>query len=407
MNTPKKIYLDTNMIRKLGLEFYNKEVFNNFQWMCNFFKIEICIPDICVREYLYHLKKQATKRFQKLENCLNKTNEILNCYLDKIEIECRLNLIIDTKEELEKLKEKLLKKLGDLSIRVVENIEIKQDKLIELAINKIAPFGENKDSKGFKDAVMILSVLSDIGDCSRASFCVLLSEDRGIETGIIQLSKRENIEERKLKVVTSFEELNKLLKKHFDNAIFEKFEKLNNKLFEYIKIKNVEILKFIRKYTQFNQSILYNNEFITINYIRDIDIIEIRKPEFLAKEVKGKQESYLLVKVQTNTQCKKNKPSKPETIKVGSVVDMSLPFDEIPTVKDCSKSLIDVLSTLNYDYEDRQIDIIVSVKIMFEYKRSEDWSKIEFSNFSILSSKTTSLFEFPKSFGEEMAICHE
>ena len=112
-------------------------------------QVKIFFPEIVLLELLYHHKFRIEKQLSTL-NQLNKSfenfSDIVIKGLDEFNMEEYFNILKD-------------KYFTELDIIEIPRTKELMDKLIAMSLEKIPPFEKDKSDKGFKDAILLISVM--------------------------------------------------------------------------------------------------------------------------------------------------------------------------------------------------------------------------------------------------------
>ena len=245
----------TRDLSKLPLEEYYK-ILKTLKLNELNYEVDIFFPEIVLLEMISHHKQKLIKELKQLEKLNeefdNIENIIINGYND-----------IDYDSYCEELKTKYFK---DLKI-----IKIPQDKsalfenILEMSLEKKAPFLEGKSDKGFKDSILFISLLK-FAESKVYDKYVLFSNDNGF------INNQDK------------------LKTYFSNYVkqyrrFEGYDKLeiekDKKIMKYLD-NELKLFKNLRQYlenTFFNE---LSNKYNYANYIEiGIEKFEISSCEII------------------------------------------------------------------------------------------------------------------------------
>ncbi|MDR0900812.1 MAG: PIN domain-containing protein [Methanobrevibacter sp.] len=232
MNLNEKIVLviDTNIFyqkkfsdfTKLPLEKYYKTIESIKQSKIEE-NIDIYFPEIVLAEMIIQSKKSCKKELRDSKVFLNKLKN-----LSTIQYEL-YGFDLDTHfEEIEKNHKK--------ELNIIENSisEEKMKEIYKMALEKIPPFVEGKSDKGFKDAIIYLSLI-DFAKKTEYDEYIIISKDKGFKQGKL-ISNFKNRTGKKLEVINK--ELSIAIEEKF--GLFKDLRKyINNELYNEIKDKRV------------------------------------------------------------------------------------------------------------------------------------------------------------------------
>ncbi len=132
-------------------------------------KVTIFIPEIVFLELSKHKFDKLDDRIKNLRNFSEELSSIEGIQIN-----------LDDKLDIEKHFENIRKsKLDEIKIiNIPQDKSNLFDKILDMSLHKIAPFEENASDKGFKDAIIILSLV-DFAKKSEYSKFVLFTKDKG------------------------------------------------------------------------------------------------------------------------------------------------------------------------------------------------------------------------------------
>lgn len=184
-------------------------------------EIKILFPEIVVLELLYHHKRRASDDLKKL-------NKLNNNFINVSDMEIKeLNLDID--QMCANLKIKYFKELNILYIP--KDKESLFNQILKMSLDKIPPFEIGKSDKGFKDAILFLSLI-DYAKNNNFDKMVLFSDDKifkNNEKEFLRLysDEVEYKHSKKLEIVKSKDLIS------YINNEFELFKDLKNYIGKY------------------------------------------------------------------------------------------------------------------------------------------------------------------------------
>lgn len=140
------------------------------------YEVNIFFPEIVLLELLHHLELKLNKKCKDLENF---EKEFKN--FEEITI---INNELNIKKVCENLKKYYFEELNIIPIPSDGNLLF--NKILDKSINKKPPFIESSSDKGFKDAILFLSLLKFAEDNKYDKY-VLFSNDNGFSNNIKEL----------------------------------------------------------------------------------------------------------------------------------------------------------------------------------------------------------------------------
>lgn len=164
-----------NDLSKLPLDEYYK-ILKTLELNDLTYEVSIFFPEIVLLELLHHLELKLNKKYRDLENF---KQEFKN--FEEITI---INNDLNIKKVCENLKNYYFEELNIIPIPSGGNLLF--NKILDMSINKKPPFIEGSSDKGFKDAILFLSLLKFAEDNKYDKY-VLFSSDNGFSNNINEL----------------------------------------------------------------------------------------------------------------------------------------------------------------------------------------------------------------------------
>lgn len=144
----RNVYFDTSILIRLPLTAPSPD-FLNLKDSCDVFETKLLIPELVLKEYINHNKREVFTRLSNIRDSLRVIND---------RVSSTISLSLPEEEPLLKETEELMKKkITDLGIEVFK-IDISTDKLEELALKEIL-FKDRSKKKGLRDSIILLSIL--------------------------------------------------------------------------------------------------------------------------------------------------------------------------------------------------------------------------------------------------------
>jgi hypothetical protein len=175
MSWPKRIFLDTTALYKLGPRPETNVDLAKLLELARIFKIEVSIPIIAWKEYLRHRRKElelARSHLAAAIRELEKYAEDLSSY----------TLLADEINKLDgSLEEHFKKKADEIGLTLVPLPLLNVKELAEMSLANKAPF-QDTDEKGFRDALIMFTVLEEIrGKADQQA--IFVTEDKRLRIG--------------------------------------------------------------------------------------------------------------------------------------------------------------------------------------------------------------------------------
>ena len=155
---PTSIYLDTDRLRSISPFFVNS-TFQEFIRLCQTLKIRVCITEV-VYEELHRYCKESIK--EKRNKCLDHLK-----YLEAFECLADPSIINNLTKPKYKVVDILNKQLDKMKITIINTPNRTLKELQEMAVTYDAAF--QKEDRGFKDTLTLLSIIGGIGVKSQHS----------------------------------------------------------------------------------------------------------------------------------------------------------------------------------------------------------------------------------------------
>ncbi|OGM63618.1 hypothetical protein A2893_02695 [Candidatus Woesebacteria bacterium RIFCSPLOWO2_01_FULL_39_25] len=295
---PKCIYLDTNILRKIGISNYGPAFLELKEWSKNV-KAPIAMPESVWMEWLHDFSESVDKK------ALQTTNNLRD-----------IEIILELKQKQFKLPENYIdiliksikKKIKLMGIEVIEtpkNISIRQ--LVTMAAFKIRPF-EDKREKGFRDTVILYTILEDAKK-RNIKDCLFITEDKIFaHEDVQQIIKKYRVN---IDIADSLETATVLIKSVLDEKIKIFMELKKQKLLNFIKSKQTEIFQYIKDNAELTEDFITKGGLLSkkqeifgqIENIIEFEPLEIESAFEAAKspteEPPPKNSEYILISIKT------------------------------------------------------------------------------------------------------------
>jgi predicted nucleic acid-binding protein len=175
MSWPKRIFLDTTVLYKLGSRPETNVDLAKLLELARIFKIEVSIPIIAWKEYLRHRRKELESARSHLAAAIRE----LEKYADDLS---SYALLADEINKLdENLEARFKDKADEIGLTLVALPLLNVEELAEMSLANKAPF-QDSDEKGFRDALIMFTVLEEIrGKADQQA--IFVTEDKRLRTG--------------------------------------------------------------------------------------------------------------------------------------------------------------------------------------------------------------------------------
>lgn len=256
---------------KLSLNRYYK-IRNSFEFLEIPGEIKIFLPEVVLLELLSQYKMDLEREIKKY----NKQTRKLNKFIEHVN-----ELKIDIEKHCRELEKKYLEELD--IINIPEDKTKLFNEIFKMALDKKAPFvKEDNSDKGFKDSIILLSLLKFVNESSFDKY-IFISNDKGFKNNIPEIqskfSKYTSNPKEKLQIIDE---------KGFEEWFNEEYEL-------YPDLRKILDEKFIPE-LDFNYN---NNASITINcnkfIIDSCDFIKNQTKIYQLNENEFEVEVYFLV----------------------------------------------------------------------------------------------------------------
>lgn len=297
-NFPRSIYIDTNILRKIGITNFGTPFLELKEWSQKF-EAPFVVPQAVWLEWLSDFEQNIKKKSsQTIENL--RSIEILLEMKQK-----QFKLPDDYSGRLVKTIRKKLCFMGIGIANTPQNISIEE--LVRMAAFKIKPF-EDKKEKGFRDTIILYTILEDMKKKSIKEALFVTDDRIFIHDDVNQIVKKYKIN---LSVVFSLEEATDHIKNVLDDVGRKLLEMKKQKLFDFVKTRQDLIFKFIKKNAELTEDFITKGGFLSakrdifgqIEKVLEFEPVEIEGAFEAAKSPSEKQppknSEYILISVKT------------------------------------------------------------------------------------------------------------
>ena len=226
------IYLDTNILRSAGLNL-NKLWMSEVRSFAGERGIHLCITKLVLAEWCEDILESLRRRRQQMLSASD--------FLMEYEIEVPyFNEALLTLPEGNTLIRLISERLGNAGFEIIDNWTGSLEQLIDEAVHHCPPF--EKGDKGFRDAVILESYVLHASQQFENPRVMVISNDEAVGHSQERFS-RQGIDVTIVRASESPDRLKALLDD--ETALFLK--ERENRLFEFVKRHEEEILAFVSK----------------------------------------------------------------------------------------------------------------------------------------------------------------
>jgi len=165
---PRVIYLETSVLRALPIDIANAE-FQELVEMCLPRHIKITVPELALNELL-HARKSS------LHNSIRDLNKIVNGSMFKFS-RPGINWPMDQKGMTQKLEDEIRLILKKYSVGIIKTPKLNMNEILEMAVKKAPPF-EEKGEKGFRDTVILFTIIRYAKRHNKDGLNLVVTKDR-------------------------------------------------------------------------------------------------------------------------------------------------------------------------------------------------------------------------------------
>ena len=295
MSWPKGIYLEASVLCKLPRDVITAEL-ERLKEISIRLNAPIFIPETSFLEWIAGRKETVSKHITNVESGLSEMSKLFD-YVSRITWpKNKQNIIADTEQFTRRIIEKN-------NIKVIDTPPIDLKRLVSMAVDKIKPFQE-KDEKGFRDAVSLFTVLEHAKTQEKGSHVFVAHDEVYKEDGIQDLAKEYNAE---LIVVPSISEAITTLEEFMKNVkiLIATYQKA---LLREFLLQNVDrISEYIRQYGEFPLSFLNRDYHLGFwPSIEDFEVVGVTGIESVTRGVLPQGTSEGRVKISFTVRTKFN-----------------------------------------------------------------------------------------------------
>jgi len=236
-NSP--VYLDANILFPFSITLENP-VFQILLEIAKFWEFDLYLPELAYHEWINKKRDDIEVNVNKIINSykyLENNYELTPIDIDKISGQDIFTKSITVLREY----------LSQKNVNIIESCSIDTKKLIDMSLNNVRPF-EEKGEKGFRDAVILFTVLGHAKSINKS--CTFISNDRVFgHDDILDIAKEHGVKISVYKSIEEFKESMESLKW----KIVEMYKKDElKKLTEFLRTRTEQIADFIRDQGKFS-----------------------------------------------------------------------------------------------------------------------------------------------------------
>jgi len=240
-NFPHVIYFDTNALRELTFGISNVE-YLKLKEFCKSNSIGLAVPEVVVYEWYYMQRREVLSEIDRIKQAIKKTNLLLNITQPEYKVPKKLfpSLASKVNQYIREAEMRGVKTTRKISIR----------KLIILAAKKTKPF-EEKGEKGFRDMIMLLSIVEDM---KKHNFRdgILITNDNIFQHEEI----RQHLQGKNVKVMNNFSQCFDYLDKLKHKKAVDYFSAQSKRILEYLQTQKNTIFKYVVENAQVSADFL-------------------------------------------------------------------------------------------------------------------------------------------------------
>jgi hypothetical protein len=266
---PPVVYIETSILEKLSSvrssPDFDSPAFLQLKNLCQNLRLPIFTTRLCVDEITQHHKVNVEEAISKVK--------ILSRYpssgLDK-------GWPKDEAAILNEAEQKILHDIQEQGINVLDNVQADQARLIEMAVKKLRPF-EAKGEKGFKDTIILFTIINHERQREVGGHGLILTEDKVFAQAIDQVPECQGLD---IIVKSSILDAIEYLKDFLTGVLRADLERRASTLLKFLNQHLDMIEVFIRRRVSFDRftlalelSPLYN-----VDALEAIDLLEIQTP---------------------------------------------------------------------------------------------------------------------------------
>ncbi len=319
------IWLDTNTVRRWHVGLNTAEAHKFFKYVQDF-QAATFLPEVVFRELVHAYVDEATE-------CLRRYDSLKQS-LARLELPVVGGEGGASSADLDAHYRKVLThRFAEKSITVVPLGEVPLERLLDMAVKRIAPF-QQKGERGFRDALIVFCMLAYAKQCGQGRVS-LISADRVFkEDSVVMLAKEYGVDLDVYESVDSFTEyLDTLLSKLIKHVRQEQARRVRIFLIEHAE----EIERFIENNAELQEGFLSGGSFLgTIRRVQKVVLKDITKVTTVPEDSEEEGIATLLITfevplaIELETETPLWVPQEPKRYRVGQEVEQAEIFFQSP-----------------------------------------------------------------------------
>ena len=227
------VYLDTNVL--IDLSHGDTTVdFIELRSLLELNNVGIFVPETVVKEFIQHRIKDTLDQIERLKAASRKIGRLLGrdplAHEELQDVEANIN-------------KKMMNYLQDAGIEVIRTPNIPLETLIDMAVKKQPPF-EEKGEKGFRDAVILFSIIDHMKTNSFSNAILVSVDPIFTHHEVIDRFKEKG---QNILIGKSFAEAKEQVKKQIDTNLGAQGEKKKKNVISFLNTKSEAIFDYILK----------------------------------------------------------------------------------------------------------------------------------------------------------------
>ena len=267
---PRVIYFDTNAIHEAGLTFSN-------DWMSRLraeirdLPVELAVPELVASETSHAFGRKCVEAADKIRNHAE--------FIEAVAGVPTGNVIDSTVDLMDRVSKQTRSRLSENGISVFPNSAPDVKELVARAVAKVPPF--QPGDKGFRDCVIIESILANARTVHDGHTVMIVSSDRTFIKGVRQLTKEGEID----MILCAPEDAAKSFKQCFSDAVkifrAEEEAKAKNFLDDHLK----EIHDYVRSQRLADAILRLGTEELQNKTIKSLEAVRPKSIEWVRPQV--------------------------------------------------------------------------------------------------------------------------
>lgn len=227
------VYLDTNVLIDLSHGDTNVD-FIELRSLLERGHVGLFVPETVVKEFIQHRIKDTLDQIERLKAASRKIGRLLG----------RDPLTHEEPQDVEAtINEKMMNYLQNAGIEVIRTPNIPLETLIDMAVKKQPPF-EEKGEKGFRDAVILFSIMDHMKTNSFSNAILVSVDPIFTHNEVIDRFKEKG---QNILIGKSFAEAKDQVKKQIDTSLKAQAEKKKKDLISFLSTQSELIFDYILK----------------------------------------------------------------------------------------------------------------------------------------------------------------